>query len=277
MPKPPKKRGPNKNKRKHYASKRGARHKSNKPGPVHEKPEVEGMRLNKYVAHSGICSRRQAADYVKQGLVTVNGEIEKAPGYQVQEGDEIRFKGELIQPEERKVYILLNKPRDYITTVKDDRGRKTVLDIVADEVPERIFPVGRLDRDTSGLLLLTNDGDLAKKLSHPSYKVQKVYQVTLDKTVTPDHIDAIRQGVELEDGPAPVDGVDYVIGGSKKEVGIELHIGRNRIVRRIFEHLGYEVKKLDRMYYAGLTKKDLPRGFFRHLKEKEIIMLKHFT
>jgi 23S rRNA pseudouridine2605 synthase len=278
MPKRPKKGGSNKDKRQHYAPKRGpAPKKKQKPGPIHEKPEVEGMRLNKYVAHAGICSRRQAADYVKEGLVTVNGEVETAPGYQVQEGDEIRFKGELIQPEERKVYILLNKPRDYITTVKDDRGRQTVLDIVANEVPERIFPVGRLDRDTSGLLLLTNDGDLAKKLSHPSHKVRKFYQVTLDKNVTPEHIEAIRAGLTLEDGEAPVDGVDYVIGKSKKEVGIELHIGRNRIVRRIFEQLGYEVKKLDRVYYAGLTKKDLPRGFFRHLKEQEIIMLKHFT
>ncbi|KGE87735.1 pseudouridine synthase [Phaeodactylibacter xiamenensis] len=247
-----------------------------KPGPVHEKPEVEGMRLNKYVAHSGICSRRQAADHVKNGLVTVNGEVERSPGYQVQEGDEIRFKGELIQPEERKVYLLLNKPRGYITTTSDDRGRKTVLDLVSDKVPERIFPVGRLDRETTGLLLLTNDGDLAKKLAHPSHEIKKFYQVTLDKNVTPEHIEAIRQGLELEDGPTPVDGVDYLRGGKKNEVGIEIHIGRNRIVRRIFEHLGYEVKRLDRSYYAGLTKKDLPRGFSRHLTEREIIMLKHF-
>jgi len=275
MPKPPKKRGPNRNKRKKYAPKRGNPHK--KPGPVPEQPKVAGMRLNKYVAHSGICSRRQAADYVKEGLVTVNGTVEKSPGYQVQEGDDIRFKGEPIQPEERKVYLLLNKPRGYITTLKDERGRKTVLDLVAHEVPERIFPVGRLDRDTSGLLLLTNDGDLAKKLSHPSHEVKKFYQATLDKPISPQHLDAIREGVELEDGPAPVDGVDYVAGKSKKEVGIELHIGRNRIVRRIFEQLGYKVKRLDRMYYAGLTKKDLPRGFFRHLNEREIIMLKHFT
>jgi len=234
------------------------------------------MRLNKYVAHCGVCSRRQAADYVKNGQVTVNGQVERAPGYQVQEGDEIRFKGELIQPEERKVYLLLNKPRGYITTTSDDRGRKTVLDLVSDKVPERIFPVGRLDRETTGLLLLTNDGDLAKKLAHPSHEIKKFYQVTLDKNVTPEHIEAIRQGLELEDGPTPVDGVDYLRGGKKNEVGIEIHIGRNRIVRRIFEHLGYEVKRLDRSYYAGLTKKDLPRGFSRHLTEREIIMLKHF-
>jgi len=235
------------------------------------------MRLNKYVAHSGICSRRQAADHVKNGLVTVNGEVERSPGYQVQEEDEIRYKGELIKPEERKVYLLLNKPRGYITTTSDDRGRKTVLDLVGDKVPERIFPVGRLDRETTGLLLLTNDGDLAKKLAHPSHEISKFYQVTLDKNVTPEHLDAIRQGLTLEDGPTPVDGVEYIRGKKKDEVGIEIHIGRNRIVRRIFEHLGYEVKRLDRSYYAGLTKKDLPRGFSRHLTEREIIMLKHFV
>ena len=247
-----------------------------KPGPVHEKTEVEGMRLNKYVAHSGVCSRRQAADYVKNGQVAVNGRVERSPGYQVQEGDEIRFKGALIKPEARKVYLLLNKPRGYITTTSDERGRKTVLDLVGDKVPERIFPVGRLDRETTGLLLLTNDGDLAKKLAHPSHEIKKFYQVTLDKNVTPEHLDAIRQGLQLEDGPAPVDGVDYLRGGKKDQIGIEIHIGRNRIVRRIFEHLGYEVKRLDRAYYAGLTKKDLPRGFSRHLAEREIIMLKHF-
>lgn len=234
------------------------------------------MRLNKYVAHCGICSRRQAAEYVKEGLVTVNGEKELAPGYQVQKGDKIAFKGKPIQPEERKVYLLMNKPRGYITTVKDDRGRKTVMDVVGDRIKERIFPVGRLDRETTGLLLMTNDGQLAKKLSHPSHEAKKFYQVVLDRAVSPNDIDRIRQGLELEDGLAPVDSVDYIKGASKKEVGIEIHIGRNRIVRRIFEHLGYEVKRLDRVYYCGLTKKDLPRGRFRHLTEKEIIMLKHF-
>lgn len=247
------------------------------PGPIHEKPVVEGMRLNKYVAHCGICSRRQAAEHVKAGLVTVNGAVEPSPAYQVKEGDEIRFRGELIEPEVRKVYLLLNKPKGYLTTVSDDRGRKTVMDIVGNRVEERIFPVGRLDRDTTGLLLMTNDGDLAKRLSHPSHGVRKFYQVTLDKPVDKAHLEAIRKGLELEDGLAPVDGVDYVRGRPKNEVGIEIHIGRNRIVRRIFEHLGYEVKLLDRVYYAGLTKKDLSRGFCRHLTEKEIIMLKHFS
>ncbi len=249
-----------------------------KPAPLPNEQPVEGMRLNKYVAHCGICSRRQAAEYIKAGLVTVNGRKEAAPGYQVQKGDEIRFKEELIKPEERLVYILLNKPRGYITTVKDERGRDTVLDLIDEKkVPERIFPVGRLDRDTTGLLLLTNDGKLAEKLAHPSFEVSKVYHVVLDKPVSDEDIERIRKGLTLEDGPAPVDGVSHVRGKSKNEVGIELHIGRNRIVRRIFEHLGYQVSRLDRVYYAGLTKKDLPRGFWRHLNEREVIMLKHFT
>lgn len=246
------------------------------PGPIKDKPEVEGMRLNKYVAHAGVCSRRQAAEHIKNGQVTVNGKVEPNPAYQVQESDEVRFKGDLIKPEERKVYLLLNKPRGYITTTSDERGRKTVLDLVGKRVPERIFPVGRLDRETTGLLLLTNDGDLAKKLAHPSHEVKKTYHVALDKEVPPEHIEAIKKGLQLEDGPAPVDAANYVRGAGREEVMVELHIGRNRIVRRIFGHLGYEVKRLDRVYYAGLTKKDLPRGFSRHLTEQEIIMLKHF-
>ena len=212
-----------------------------------------------------------------EGQVTVNGSVVTEPGHRLQVGDEVRFKGKLIQPESQKVYLLLNKPRNVITTVSDDRGRRTVIDIVGKAVKERIFPVGRLDRDTTGLLLLTNDGDLAKKLSHPSHEVKKVYHVVLDKAVSKAHIDQIAAGLQLEDGLAPVDGVSHVKGKGPEEVGIEIHIGRNRIVRRIFEHLGYTVKKLDRTFYAGLTKKDLPRGFFRHLSEQEIIMLKHFV
>jgi 23S rRNA pseudouridine2605 synthase len=238
--------------------------------------EVEGMRLNKYIAHCGVCSRRQAADFVKQGVVTVNDEVQLEPGYQVQQEDVIKFKGDVIRPEAKKVYILLNKPRGYITTVKDEKGRKTVMDIVGNRIQERIFPVGRLDRETTGLLMMTNDGALAKKLSHPKYEIKKFYKVSLDKAVTEKDLEKISKGLVLEDGPAPVDGVDYIPGSKKKEVGIEIHIGRNRIVRRIFQHLGYEVKHLDRMYYAGLTKKDLPRGRFRHLTQKEVIMLKHF-
>ena len=235
------------------------------------------MRLNKYLAHSGICSRRQAAEHVKNGLVTVNGEVEKNPAYQVRPGDLIRYKDQPVRPEEKKVYLLLNKPRDVISTVSDERGRRTVIDLLRDRVKERVFPVGRLDRNTTGLLLLTNDGDLAKKLSHPSHQVKKVYHITLDKAVGPADLEKIRAGVALEEGLALVDGVNYIEGRPGNEVGLELHIGWNRIVRRIFEKLGYEVQRLDRVYFAGLTKKDLPRGFWRHLSRQEVIMLRHFT
>jgi len=239
--------------------------------------EKKDMRLNRYVAHAGICARRKADVFIQEGLVTVNGKVELAPGFRVKEGDEVKFKGEIIKPVTNMVYILMNKPRNVITTMDDEMGRKTVMDIIKNKVPERIYPVGRLDRNTLGLLLLTNDGELAKRLSHPSYMVKKVYHVSLDKPVSDEHIKKIRHGLTLDDGPVEVDGVDHYIGKAKTEVGIEIHIGRNRIVRRIFEHLGYEVKGLDRVYYAGLTKKDLKRGWFRHLTEREIIMLKHFN
>lgn len=243
-----------------------------------EKPETGAlpMRLNKFVAHAGICARRQAAELVKQGHVKVNGKVELSPAYLVQPADKVTFKGKPLKLEEKKVYILMNKPKDVITTASDEKGRKTVLDLLKNKVKERVFPVGRLDRMTTGLLLLTNDGDLAQHLAHPSFKVKKIYYVVLDKILPEPDLERIRKGVELEDGLATVDGIDYV-GEKKNEIGIELHIGRNRIIRRIFEHLGYKVLKLDRTYYAGLTKKDLPRGHFRHLKEKEVIMLKHFT
>lgn len=239
-------------------------------------PEAEGMRLNKYIAHSGVCSRRQAADYVKAGQVTVNGEVEKNPAYQVQPGDVVRYKGQAVRPEERKVYLLMNKPKDVISTVSDDRGRRTVIDLLRGRIEERVFPVGRLDRNTTGLLVLTNDGDLTKKLSHPSHKVKKIYHITLDKPLKESDLQKIKAGIELEEGVAQVDGVSYLEDRPKNEVGIELHIGWNRIVRRLFEHLGYQVERLDRVYFAGLTKKDLPRGFWRHLTRQEVIMLKHF-
>jgi len=238
-----------------------------KPGP---------MRLNKYVAHCGIASRRQAAELVKAGKVTVNGEVKREPYYVVQEGDEIAYEGKVIRPEEKQVYILINKPRNTITTVSDEKDRRTVLDILRGKVTERIFPVGRLDRNTTGLLLLTNDGELAQRLAHPSHEVSKVYQVSLDKPLAPVHLEQIRQGLELEDGPAPVDEIVLVPDKNGKVVSVEIHIGRNRIVRRIFESLGYEVKRLDRTHYAGLTKKDLPRGFFRHLTDEEVRRLKYF-
>lgn len=236
------------------------------------------MRLNKFIAHCGICSRREAAELVKQGLVEVNGEKILQPGVTVEITDKVSLKGKAIQLEERKVYYLLNKPKDYITTVSDEKGRKTVISLLKNRVKERIYPVGRLDRNTTGLLLLTNDGELTQKLSHPSGNVSKVYQVKLDHPVPADHLEKIRKGLELEDGIAQVDAVNYLyVDGKTNEVAIELHSGKNRIVRRIFEHLGYQVVTLDRVYYAGLTKKDLPRGRFRPLTSREVIMLKHFT
>ena len=254
----------------------------NKPKPEsghHKTEELPGgeMRLNKYLAHSGVASRRAADTLIMQGHVAVNGVVVQEMGYKVQEKDVVAFKGKPIKRVDKLVYILLNKPRNVLSTSADERGRKTVLDIIAAKIPERIYPVGRLDRNTSGLILLTNDGDLTKKLSHPSHKVPKVYQVTLDKNLSPKDLEIIREGITLEDGDIKADSLHYVEGESKREVQIEIHSGRNRIVRRIFEHLGYEVVKLDRVYYAGLTKKNLPRGFYRPLTKEEIRMLKHFV
>ena len=241
-----------------------------------EQPHGE-MRLNKFLAHSGIASRRAVDTLIMQGLVTVNGEIVQEMGYKVKDGDIVTFKGKAIKPVDKLVYYLLNKPRNVITTANDERGRKTVMDIIAEKVPERIYPVGRLDRNTSGLILLTNDGDLTKKLSHPSHKAPKVYLATLDKNLALKDLEAIRSGITLEDGEIKADSLHYAEGGSKREVQIEIHSGRNRLVRRIFEHLGYEIVKLDRTYYAGLTKKNLPRGMYRPLTKEEVRMLKHFT
>ena len=236
----------------------------------------EGVRLNKFVANAGVCSRRKAADLVKAGKVKVNGKVVLEPYYLVQDFDEVVYNERVLRQETNKVYLLMNKPKNTITSLSDEKGRKTVMDLLKNTIKERVFPVGRLDFPTTGLLLITNDGDLAKKLAHPSHEVKKFYEVHLDKEIAPQDLDKIRKGLTLEDGFAPVLGVDYVRGKTKKDVGIEIHIGRNRIVRRIFDHLGYTVEKLDRAYYAGLTKKDLPRGKFRHLKKQEIIMLKHF-
>ncbi len=238
----------------------------------------ETVRLNKYVADSGVSARRKAGELILAGYVTVNGVVVKEPGFRVTPGkDIVGYKGQTIAPAEKKVYLLMNKPKDAITSAADEKGRHTVMDIIGKSVKERIFPVGRLDRNTTGLLLLTNDGDLASKLSHPSHEVQKIYHAVLNKPISQRELDTIALGIELEDGVALIDEVSFVEGAPKNEVGIALHIGKNRIVRRIFEHLGYEVEKLDRVMYAGLTKKDLPRGRFRHLTEKEVILLKHFT
>jgi 23S rRNA pseudouridine2605 synthase len=237
-------------------------------------PEVKEMTLNKYIAHSGTCGRREAAEMVKQGKVKINGELALDPGYRVQPFDEVTIAGKKLTPQKGRIYILLNKPKDYITTTDDPEGRRTIMDLVKDPDLPRLFPVGRLDRNTTGLILMTNDGDLAQKLSHPSYDIKKVYQVTLNKALTKAHFEQIVTGLTLDDGEVHVDALAYL--EEKHELGLEIHSGRNRIVRRIFESLGYEVEKLDRMMYAGLTKKNLPRGNWRVLEEKEIIMLKHF-
>ena len=239
-------------------------------------PSEPVMRLNKYLAHARVASRRKSAEFVKAGQVKVNGEIEINPAYQVQEGDVIHWKDQKLEIEDEKFYLLLNKPKNTITTKDDDQDRKTVMDLLPESLRKKVHPVGRLDRNTTGLLLLTNDGELTHRLTHPSHEVSKVYLATLDREISEEDLDKIRKGLTLSDGPVHVDGVNYMTRSSKKEVGIELHLGRNRIVRRIFEHLGYVVEKLDRLQIAGLTKKDLSRGRFRNLTEREIIMLKHF-
>lgn len=239
-------------------------------------PEKVNYRLNKYLAHAGIASRREADELIKQGLVTVNGKVITQMGYSVQPGDIVRFKGSIISPE-RKVYILLNKPKDYITTTCDERNRKTVLDLIKGATPYRVYPVGRLDRNTTGLLMLTNDGDLAQKLSHPRHEVKKVYAARLDKALHPEDRLQMMKGIQLEEGLAKADAVEYTDPNDASRIGLEIHIGWNRVIRRMFEQLGYEVLQLDRVSYAGLTKKNLPRGKWRFLTRKEIIMLKHFS
>ncbi len=232
------------------------------------------MTLNKYLAHAGVSSRRDAAVLIKEGKVRVNGEVLNEPGYRVQPNDKVTMDGKVLKPQKHFVYVLLNKPKDFITTTEDDRGRHTVMDLVSGATEDRLYPVGRLDRNTTGVLLLTNDGDLAQKLAHPKYECKKIYQVTLNKDVTKHDFEKILEGVQLEDGIAMVDRLAYL--ETKSEIGLEIHSGRNRIVRRIFEHLGYEVMKLDRVMYAGLTKKNVSRGKWRFLTEKEVILLKHF-
>jgi 23S rRNA pseudouridine2605 synthase len=234
----------------------------------------EELRLNRYIANAGICSRREADALIAAGEIRVNGEVITEMGYKVQPTDTVQY-GKTNLNREKLVYVLLNKPKDFITTTDDPEGRKTVMDLVAKSSKERIFPVGRLDRNTTGLLLFTNDGEVAQKLTHPSHRNKKIYQAELDKPLTAEHLRQISEGLELEDGKAEVDDV-AVVAGNPHFVGIELHIGRNRIVRRIFEHLGYDVVALDRVQYAGITKKDLPRGKWRFLTEQEVIRLKYF-
>ena len=238
--------------------------------------DSEFIRLNRYIANAGICSRRKADELIAAGVVSVNGEVISELGAKVNPTtDQIRYNGELLKTE-KMVYVLLNKPKDFITTTEDPQERKTVMALVEKASRERIYPVGRLDRNTTGLLLMTNDGDLAEKLSHPRNNISKIYQVELNRNLSQGDFNKIAFGLELEDGFIKPDTVSYVTGGSKNEIGIQIHSGKNRIVRRIFESLAYEVVKLDRVIYANLSKKDLPRGKWRHLDEKEVIQLKHF-
>ncbi len=231
------------------------------------------IRLNRYIANSGLCSRREADEYIANGQITVNGQVVTTLGTKVKPDDEVRFKGKLLMSE-RKVYILLNKPKDYVTTLDDPHAKHTVMELIEGACTERVYPVGRLDRNSTGVLLLTNDGELTTRLTHPSFKKRKIYHVGLDRRVSPDHLQSILDGVELDGEKVQVDAIDYVEGGDGYEVGIEIHSGQNRVVRRIFESLGYKVTKLDRVYFAGLTKKNLPRGKWRFLTQKEINMLK---
>ena len=235
-------------------------------------PPSSETRLNKFIANAGVCSRRDADNLIADGQIKVNGKVIKEMGFKVKKTDTVVYKGRTLKSQTHQ-YVLLNKPRGFITTTNDPQERKTVMSLVEKACQERIYPVGRLDKETSGLLLFTNDGDTAKKLTHPSHKVKKIYQVELDKEITQDHFNKILEGVTLDDGLTPVTEL-AVIGEDASILGIEIHIGRNRIVRRLFEHLGYQVKKLDRVMFGSLTKKNLPRGKFRHLSAKEIMAIK---
>jgi len=250
--------------------------KNYKIKPASAKTKVDGsdeIRLNKYISNSGICSRREADKFIKSGSATVNGKIITEMGYKVTINDEVRFDGALISPEAKR-YVLLNKPKNYITTMDDERGRKTVMELVQTASKERIYPVGRLDRGTTGLLLFTNDGEMAKKLTHPKYQVKKLYQVTLDKKLAMRDLQKIEANFELDGKMVFVDKISYIENKPKYEIGIEIHSGRNRIVRRIFENFGYKVIKLDRVIFAGLNKKNISRGVWRHLTQLEINTLK---
>lgn len=234
---------------------------------------TQPIRLNKFLANAGVCSRRDADKYIEAGVVCVNGQVITELGAKVLRSDEVKFHDNVVRIE-KKVYVLLNKPKGYVTTSEDPQNRKTVMDLVQNACPERIYPVGRLDRNTTGVLLLTNDGELASKLTHPKFLKKKIYHVTTDQNVAAADIQRIAEGITLEDGEIKADAVEYAHATDKKQVGIEIHSGKNRIVRRIFESLGYHVIKLDRVYFAGLTKKNVRRGDWRYLTEKEVQMLR---
>jgi 23S rRNA pseudouridine2605 synthase len=244
--------------------------KKGDPLPSFNEDEV---RLNKYLANAGICSRREADVLIETGVVTINGQVVTELGYKIKPGDTVQYDGETINAEKKR-YVLLNKPKGFITTMDDPFGRKTVMTLVNKACRERIYPVGRLDRETTGLLLFTNDGDMAKKLTHPRHRAAKIYHAELNKPVKREDLEKLLVGLDLEDGKTNFDVAEFVKDGNSREVGVELHSGKNRIVRRMFEALEYEVVKLDRVQFAGLTKKDLPRGMFRHLSEKEVAFLK---
>jgi len=245
--------------------------------PTHLRPQTTDlMPLNKFISHAGVCGRREAAEIVKKGIVKVNGQIVTEPGHKVSQKDEVVVNGKKIFLAKNLVYILLNKPKDFITTSEDPQGRKTVLDLIRHATHERVYPVGRLDRNTSGVLLFTNDGELAQKLTHPKNEIKKIYSVTLNRPLEKNHFDQILKGITLDDGPATVDVLAYADTKDKTQLGVEIHSGRNRIVRRIFEHMGYDVKNLDRVMFAGLTKKNVERGKWRFLNEKEVRELKYF-
>lgn len=253
-----------------YSQKKQLEYK--KANPFAESDEI---RLNRYISIAGVCSRRDADKLIAEGKVAVNGQVVTEMGVKVRKADIVEVEGKIAVPE-RKVYLVLNKPKDYVTTVEDPQERKTVMSLIEGACQERIYPVGRLDRMTTGVLLFTNDGDLAKKLTHPSYEHKKIYHVFLNRALSLEDFAKISEGVELEDGLIAADEISYA-SDDKTEVGIQIHSGRNRIVRRIFEHLGYEIVKLDRVYFAGLTKKDLPRGHWRMLTAKEVNYIKYFN
>jgi len=248
--------------------------KTDDPAKPTTTTSADQMPLNKYLAHCGVCSRRDAAELIRKGVVSVDGVIITEPGSKLTGKEEVKVNGKRVNIQKELVYILLNKPKDYITTSDDPQGRKTVLDIIKGATPERVYPVGRLDRNTTGVLLLTNDGELAQKLTHPSFEIKKIYEVTLDRPVAKKDLEAILAGVTLEDGFVAADACGYANAKDKNVVGIEIHSGRNRIVRRIFEHLGYDVRGLDRVMFANLTKKNVDRGKYRFLQEKEVRLLK---
>jgi 23S rRNA pseudouridine2605 synthase len=268
--------------KKQIDAKKGFAGKGKKYVPFKDKEKVgdpmptfneDAIRLNKFLSNAGVASRREADVLIQTGVVSVNDQIILELGYKIKPGDVVKYDGQTINAETKR-YVLLNKPKDFITTMDDPLGRKTVMSLVKKACKERIYPVGRLDRETTGLLLFTNDGDLAKKLTHPKYKASKIYHVEANKAVTLEDVEKMKSGITLEDGIIKCDHVEFIENGGSREIGVELHSGKNRVVRRIFESLGYEVVKLDRVKFASLTKKDLPRGFYRHLTEKEVSFLK---